>query len=60
MYKPKVVVDINETMAEVAKKIQNSGLFNVVVLDGTKYVGFVSRANVFSTYRRIIRKFSDD
>ncbi len=60
MFKPKVVVDINETMAEVAKKIQESGLFNVVVLDGKKYVGFVSRANVFSTYRRIIRKFSDD
>ncbi|NPA68389.1 MAG: chloride channel protein [Chlorobi bacterium] len=60
MYKPSVVVDINDTMADVARKIQNSGLFNVVVLDGTKYVGFVSRANVFSSYRRIIRKFSDD
>ncbi len=60
MFKPKVVVDIHETMAEVAKKIQTSGLFNVVVLDGEKYVGFVSRANVFSSYRRIIRKFSDD
>ncbi len=60
MFKPKVVVDIHDTMAEVAKKIQTSGLFNVVVLDGTKYKGFVSRANVFSSYRRIIRKFSDD
>ncbi len=60
MFKPKVVVDIQDTMAEVAKKIQSSGLFNVVVLDDTKYVGFVSRANVFSSYRRIIRKFSDD
>ncbi len=60
MFKPKVVVDIHDTMAEVAKKIQTSGLFNVVVLDGTKYIGFVSRANVFSSYRRIIRKFSDD
>lgn len=60
MYKPKVVVDIKDTMAEVAKKIQTSGLFNVVVLDGEKYVGFVSRANVFSSYRRIIRQFSDD
>ncbi len=60
MFKPNVVVDINDTMAEVAKKIQTSGLFNVVVLDGKKYVGFVSRANVFSSYRRIIRKFSDD
>ncbi len=60
MYKPTVVVSIHDTMAEVAKKIQTSGLFNVVVLDGTKYVGFVSRANVFSSYRRIIRKFSDD
>jgi len=60
MFKPKVVVDIHETMAEVAKKIQTSGLFNVVVLDNGKYVGFVSRANVFSSYRRIIRKFSDD
>ncbi len=60
MFKPNVVVDINDTMAEVAKKIQTSGLFNVVVLNGKKYVGFVSKANVFSSYRRIIRKFSDD
>ncbi len=60
MEKPKVVVDVNDTMSEVAHRLQTNGLFNVVVLDGKKYVGFVSRANVFSSYRRIIRKFSDD
>jgi CIC family chloride channel protein len=60
MYMPDVPVDINETMEEVAQKFQNCGHYNLPVLDKGKYLGFVSRANVFSSYRQIIHEFSEE
>jgi len=60
MFKPSTSIEISENMENIAKEIQESGLFNVVVLDKGKYVGFVSRANVFSSYRRLLKRFSDD
>ncbi len=60
MFIPKEYVDLDDSMEEVASKIQSSGLFNIVVLHNGKYLGFVSRANVFSTYRRILKYFSED
>ena len=59
MFMPKEHVDLDDSMEVVAKKIQTSGLFNVAVIDKGKYLGFVSRANVFSTYRRLLRHFSE-
>ncbi len=60
MYMPDVPVDINETMEEVAHKFQHCGNYNLPVLDQGKYMGFVSRANVFSSYRQIIHEFSEE
>ncbi len=59
-YRPSKVVDINDDMETVATKFQHSGKYNLVVLDGEKYVGFVSRANVFSEYRKLLKDFSED
>jgi len=60
MFTPEVTIDPDESMEEVAQKFQKSGKFNLVVLKGGKYLGFISRANVFSSYRNLLRKFSDD
>lgn len=60
MFKPSKVVDIEDDMETVAHKFQHSGKYNLVVLDGEKYVGFVSRANVFSHYREILKDFSEE
>jgi CIC family chloride channel protein len=54
------VVNIDDDMETVAQKFQHSGKYNLVVLDDDKYVGFVSRANVFSHYREILKDFSED
>jgi len=54
------LVSLNENMEKVAEKFQLTGNFNLPVVDGKKYVGFVSRAKVFSNYRRLLKKFSDD
>lgn len=59
MFVPEVVLHDTDPMETIAEKIQKSGKFNVAVLDSKgKYMGFVSRANVFSTYRSLLREFS--
>jgi CIC family chloride channel protein len=60
MYMPDTPVDINETMEDVAQKFQTTQHYNLAVLDKGKYVGFVSRANVFSAYRKLVKEFSQD
>ena len=58
---PPVIVHMEDTMEKVATKFHESGNYNLPVLDeNDKYVGFVSRANVFSTYRRMLKHFSED
>jgi len=59
MFMPTNMVDIHDPMEKVAQKFQHSGKFNLVVLDQGKYVGFVSRANVFSKYREMLKEFSE-
>ncbi|MCD4773917.1 MAG: chloride channel protein [Bacteroidales bacterium] len=59
-YFPEVFVDADESMESVVKKFQDSGKYNLVVVKDGKYIGFVSRANVLSKYRRLIKNFSDD
>ena len=61
MFMPSQTIDINEDdMEAVATKFQHSGKYNLVVLDADKYVGFVSRANVFSHYREILKDLSEE
>lgn len=60
MFKPSKVVNLDDDMETVALKFQHSGKYNLVVLDGDKYVGFVSKANVFSHYRDILKDFSEE
>jgi len=60
MFKPSKIVQIDDDMETVATKFQHSGKYNLVVLDGEKYKGFVSRANVFSRYREILQGISEE
>ncbi|HAN79378.1 MAG TPA: hypothetical protein DCQ31_17225 [Bacteroidales bacterium] len=59
MIMPADYVTPEDSMEDVAKKIQKTGRFNMVVLKDGKYLGFVSRANVFSEYRKLVKDFSD-
>jgi len=60
MYMPEYFVSPNEEMEEVVKKISKSGRYNFPVLDEGRYLGFVSRAKIFSAYRKMNEYFSDD
>ncbi len=57
---PEYTVSPDESMESVAEKFTKSGNFNIPVVDNGKYVGFVSRAKVFSTYRKLLEEISDE
>ncbi len=57
---PSVFADINEHLEDIAEKIQETKVYNLVVLDNGKYLGFISRSNFFLRYRELLREFSAD
>ncbi len=60
MYMPDPLVNPDESMEDVAKKFSETDNYNLPVIKDGKYLGFVSRANVFSTYRKLLKEFSDE
>ena len=60
MYVPDVHIELSESMEAVALKFSKSRHYNIPVLEHGKYIGFVSRAKVFSTYRERLKEFSDE
>lgn len=60
MVAPGICVNPDDSMEDVAHRIQQTGRFNIPVVKDGKYLGFVSRANVFSSYRRMLKRFSDE
>lgn len=60
MFMPDTLVEVHDTMEDVAQKFQTTAHYNLPVLDKGKYIGFVSRANVFSAYQKLVKEFSQD
>ena len=59
MKTPADIISVQDSVEEVAEKFRHNKLYNMVVLDGDKYVGFISRANMFSEYRKKLKEFSE-
>ncbi len=60
MITPEWTIETTDQMEEVARQFSESGRYNIPVLENGKYLGFVSRARVFSSYREMLKHFSDD
>ncbi len=61
VFRPDYTVRIDESMESVVTKFSHSDKFNIAVLDqNNKYLGFVSRAKIFSIYRRMSRQLSEE
>ena len=60
MFMPSPTVSPDESMEDVAHKFQTSSHYNLIVLDKGKYIGIISRANVFSEYRSMVRNFMEE
>jgi CIC family chloride channel protein len=55
MRPPQVTASVDEEMASVMEKFDKSTVWNIPVLDEGKYVGFISKSNVFSNYRKRLK-----
>jgi CIC family chloride channel protein len=60
MYMPEHWISPTDSMDEVVKKFEASGRYNMAVIIHGKYKGFLSRAKVFSRYRKHVEHFSHD
>jgi CIC family chloride channel protein len=60
MIQPLDSVSTSQTMEMVMKKFNETDYYNLPVIDNGKYVGFVSRSNVFSAYRKTLLEVSLD
>lgn len=56
MHRPKQVLTYGETMEDVMKKFDDSGYWNLPVLDGERYIGFLSKSKIFNHYREMLKK----
>ncbi|MFO7671296.1 MAG: chloride channel protein [Bacteroidales bacterium] len=60
MITPEWTIQTTDQMEEVARQFSESGRYNLPVLKEGQYLGFISRARVFSSYRDMLKLFSDD
>ena len=60
MISPPTRVFVGEEMEDVMTKFEKTHAWNLPVLDGDKYVGYVSKSNIFNAYRSVLIDFSDE
>lgn len=60
MYMPEHWISPHDSMDSVVDEFESSGRYNLAVINNGKYMGFISRATVFSDYRKHVEEFSHD
>lgn len=60
MSTPPALIDIHSSMEQVMKTFDDTGAWNLPVVDNGRYVGFVSKSKIFNSYRRVLRHYSED
>ena len=59
-YSSYFTVDISDSLEDMVDKFKGSSRYTLAVVDKGKYVGFLSRANVYAEYRRYVSTFSEE
>jgi len=61
MISPPATINQNLPMEKVMKLFEDTGAWNLPVVDNSKrYIGFVSKSKIFSSYRHVLVHFSDE
>lgn len=60
MTQPDSIIDPDQSMEEVIQLFQKSDRYNLPVLENGRYMGFISRATVFSQYRELLKQITED
>jgi CIC family chloride channel protein len=57
---PPTYIDRKENIETVMEAFRKTDAWNLPVLDGGYYVGFISKSRIYSTYRDLLVEFSDE
>lgn len=60
MSTPPASIEVGSSMESVMKIFDDTGAWNLPVVENGKYVGFVSKSKIFNSYRRVLRHYSED
>ncbi|MDE6099696.1 MAG: chloride channel protein [Paramuribaculum sp.] len=60
MSSPPAEIDVKSSMEHVMKVFDDTGAWNLPVVDNGVYIGFVSKSKIFNSYRRVLRHYSED
>lgn len=60
MSMPPAKIDLHDSMDSVMRKFDDTNAWNLPVVDGGKYIGFVSKSKIFNSYRRVLKHYIDD
>lgn len=60
MSTPPAKIEIGDSMDKVMKTFDETGAWNLPVVENRKYVGFVSKSKIFNSYRRVLRHYCED
>ena len=61
MKEPPAILSSSDSLKVVAKKFEDTKAWNLPVVDNEKrYLGFVSRSGLFTSYRETLLKFSQE
>lgn len=60
MAMPPARIEISDTMDKVMNTFDQTGAWNLPVVDNGRYVGFVSKSKIFNSYRRVLKHYADD
>lgn len=60
MKHPKAIIDKADTMQQVMDCFEETKEWNLPVVDNGKYLGFLSRSKVLTSYRDLLREVSLD
>lgn len=53
-------IEITDSMDKVMATFDKTNAWNLPVVDKGKYVGFVSKSKIFTSYRRVLRHFTEE
>ncbi len=57
---PLSYIDKKENIETVMETFRKTGAWNLPVLDGGYYIGFISKSRIYTTYRELLIQFSEE
>lgn len=60
MHRPPAIARTTDSMDVVMAKFDDNEIWNLPVLEEGKYIGFLSKSNIFSHYRRVLQEQKEE